>query len=95
MLLAEPRLVKGYITSVSKDGRFATVKLVESVGQFTHATISQDTDGRMQLMNGRGRLRKELCVMGQAVPGLEAMDMVSVRPDHQLQQELFPNSVYA
>jgi hypothetical protein len=69
----------GRIDLVSEDGQSAVVVLDRQVGGIKYAIIGSFTVGRVKLMNGRGRMVKDVRVEGQATVGMEALDALSAR----------------
>ena len=68
----------GRISKVSADGRFAVVTLDNKVEGRNFAVINAETAGRMQLMNGVGRLEKDTHVKGTGIKGPDSVRATSV-----------------
>ncbi len=69
---------EGNITSVTPDGRSGIVRLDKKIYNMEYVVISPSTVGRISLMNGIGRLRKQVMVQGLAFPGVDALIAKSV-----------------
>ena len=69
---------EGTISSTTPDGCAAIVQLDKAVAGKSFAVISADTEGRIKVMNGVGRLKAKTRVIGEAVNGPEALRALSV-----------------
>ncbi len=74
----------GVIRAASPDGRTGIVALDRPYnGELEFAVISSDTKGRVQLMNGKGRLVKDTRVKGQATVGSQSLVAIMVEPERE------------
>lgn len=71
---------EGRIEAITRDGRSGVVALDTAVSGKNFAVISPDTNGRISLMNGVGRLEKGTPVQGQAETGSEGLRAVFIEP---------------
>jgi hypothetical protein len=77
--MAEVREYSGIIRATTRDGRSGFVALEPKIEGREYAVISPDTKGRIELMNGVGRLMTGVHVTGTAEIGSEALRAISVR----------------
>jgi len=77
----EPITFSGSVTKVTPDGRSAIVTLDRPVSGRRFAVISPDTQGRLALMDGDGRIQAGQRVGGKGVPGPESIRAATVRPE--------------
>jgi hypothetical protein len=68
----------GKIEAITRDGRSGVVALDRAISGKTFAVISPDTNGRIALMNGVGRLEKGFAVQGEAEAGSEGLRAVYI-----------------
>lgn len=66
----------GRISSTTPDGRSAIVKLDTVVAGKKFAVITPSSRGRIDVMNGIGRLERETRVHGRAEKGIDALNVV-------------------
>ena len=64
---------KGVIDGISRDRRAAVVKLDQSVEDVDFAIVTPDTEGRLELMNGRGAFKLGEKVGGEGRLGPDAI----------------------
>jgi len=70
----------GRISVTTPDGRSAFVRLDEMIDGKDVVVISPETEGRIAVMNGVGRLEEGVLVEGEAEAGPEALRAVSISP---------------
>lgn len=70
---------EGKIVTTTEAGREAIVELATPVAGKRYAVISYGTKGRIDLMNGYGRLRKGVFVSGEGEESVDALRATSVR----------------
>jgi len=70
---------QGVIDGISRDGRAAIVKLDHTVADVDYAVVTPETEGRLQLMNGRGAFKAGEKVSGEGRPGPDAIIASVVR----------------
>jgi hypothetical protein len=68
----------GTIEAITRDGRSGVVALDHAIAGKDFAVISPETNGRIALMNGVGRLEKDLPVQGEAELGSEGLRAVYI-----------------
>jgi len=78
--MAKKREFSGTIISVTTDGRSAFVELDENVAGKSYAVISPFTQGRSDVMNGRGELEENQRVHGVGTFGVDAIVATEVSP---------------
>jgi hypothetical protein len=70
---------KGLVEAVTPDGREGFVRLARPVDGMSLVLISTSTSGRIEAMNGRGKLIRGMEVTGEAEPGIDGFVATSVR----------------
>jgi len=73
----------GVITSTTKTGREAIVTLDEPYNGKKFAVVSYGARGRVELMNGKGRLLKNVHVVGTAEESVDALRVTLIRKVNQ------------
>ncbi len=68
----------GTIEAITRDGRSGVVALNHTISGKNFAVISPETNGRIALMNGVGRLEKGVAVQGEAETGSEGLRAVYI-----------------
>ena len=76
----------GEIISVLRSGRGAVVRLDKLTARKEYAVINERTDGRIDLMNGRGELRSGERVHGKAVVSVDGLRVINVRKETEARQ---------
>jgi hypothetical protein len=71
----------GVIRAATPDGRSGVVVLDRPHEGKEYVVISSDTKGRVELMNGKGKLVAETRVKGQATVGSQSLLAISVELD--------------
>lgn len=72
---------KGKISSVARDGRSGVVALDNSFDGKKFAVITLDTQGRLSLLNGVGKLEPGTPVKGRAEIGAEALRALTIQAE--------------
>lgn len=71
----------GVIRATTPDGRSGVVVLTVPCQGKEYAVISTETKGRVALMNGSGRLEKDMRVRGHAAIGTQSLMVLDVERD--------------
>lgn len=79
MPISNCKTLEGVIEVTTPDGASAIVKLDRPVDGVKRAVIGPETVGRIELMNGKGRIQEGAHVVGQAERGPQAFSFRTIK----------------